>query len=760
MPAARIDIAKADFSSGAAATASLRKLNLAEKQVGPALAALFKQSSGDAVRFGRAIITSDKAEALTKALVSFAGGLAAKEGELRRVVATSFREQNRELVLVQRISELPAEQAKFFVADVIASGGTVLPFVQWLELAGKTIRERTRTGPVKRSRGRAKSAATTRRAKGMLGDVLDAFAEAGDDLVGMVKTVADAVIDGAKLLSDAIKEESNKAVAEITDFIEALLRAGRSLPSILGEAAKQGAVTLKKFVQAALEAGRPLSDVIEWTLKQAAATAKSVLQALIELGRRLSEIIGEAAKRSAAAAKTIARHLSEIGQTAGAVLGAAATQSVTMLQQVLQGIIEANRSLRDILAAAANMTSDLAKKTVQALVNLGHKVAEILAAIANEAPSVAREVVAALLAAGRKPVEVLQFAVTQAREFARNIVAGLIRAGSTAEQLLIDGWRGAKAGFVAVMRALLDLGAKAGALLAAIAANVADASRTAIEGLFQIGIRLSDIVAGIMNDVAESSRRSFVEALLAVGKAPLDILKAAAEAGFSTLMLAVASLFEIWGGYRGLTDRERAEAEKIFGGSIDLARVKIAAGSVPAEICNFLNGQTPFTTMHLINVSKKDAQRTDEKWLRVFIHELTHVWQGVTAGPVYMIQSLESQMEAVLNGGDRTAAYGYSEKDLARHAGDLSKFNREQQASIIEDYWVATCSKLAKTGIPSVEQLEPYAKSVFKPVRARGNRTVATDAGHSMAAGRPGAAKKAVSIGDSIAAAVRMRGTN
>ncbi len=760
MPAARFDIAKADFSSVAAATASLRKMNLADKQVGPVLTAAFNQSRDHAIRLTKAVLGSDNADSLSKALVAFVGGLAVKEGELRRVVAQSFREQNRELVLVQRISELPADHAKAFVADVFASGGTIQPFVQWLELAGKTIRERTRTGPAKRSRGRAKSATTTKRARGMLGDVLDAFSDAGDKLVGMVKTVADAVVDGSKLLSEAIKDVANKAVAEITDFLAALLHAGRSLASILGEAAKQGAVTLKKFVQAALEAGRPLSDIVEWTLKQSDATAKSVLQALIELGRRLSEIIGEAARRSGVAARTVARLLSEIGQTAGAVLGGAATQTVAMLQNVLQGTIGANRSLRDILAAAANMTTDLARKTVQGLLNIGRKVSEILAAIAEEAPSVSREIVAALLAAGRKAAEILQFAGTQAREFCRNLVAGLMRAGSTAEQLLIEGWRGAKTGFVALMRALLDLGEKVGSVLAVVAAIGAEAARTAVEGLIKIGIRLADVLAGVMSDVAEASRRGFVEALLALGKAPLDLLKAGAEAGFSTLMLTVAVLFEIWGGYRGLTDRERAEAEKIFSGSIDLARVRIAAGNVPSEISNFLNSQTPFTTMHLINVAKKDAQRTDEKWLRVFIREMTHVWQGVTAGPVHMIQSIGSQMEAVLAGGNRDAAYGYFGEALAKNGGNLSKFGREQQASIVEDFWVVTRSKLPKTGLPTSEQLAPYAANVSKPLRTRGNRTAASDGGHSMAARRPGSGKRAASIGDAISAAVRVRETN
>jgi hypothetical protein len=67
----------------------------------------------------------------------------------------------------------------------------------------------------------------------------------------------------------------------------------------------------------------------------------------------------------------------------------------------------------------------------------------------------------------------------------------------------------------------------------------------------------------------------------------------------------------------------------------------------------------------------------------IFIHELTHVWQGSHSHVHgwYQAQSALSQAWAILRTGNRNNAYGYS-------AGqDWSKYNVEQQANIVEDWF-------------------------------------------------------------------------
>ena len=60
------------------------------------------------------------------------------------------------------------------------------------------------------------------------------------------------------------------------------------------------------------------------------------------------------------------------------------------------------------------------------------------------------------------------------------------------------------------------------------------------------------------------------------------------------------------------------------------------------------------------------------------IHELTHVWQGVVDGPVYMVQALEAQASG------EGYNYGYSnpqngegaQDELVAAAGNFGSFNR------------------------------------------------------------------------------------
>ena len=91
----------------------------------------------------------------------------------------------------------------------------------------------------------------------------------------------------------------------------------------------------------------------------------------------------------------------------------------------------------------------------------------------------------------------------------------------------------------------------------------------------------------------------------------------------------------------------------------------------------------------------------DEVDLPTLVHELTHVWQNAVEGPFYMVQALEAQL---LGEG-----YDYTEDDLVVAAGDFDQFNREQQASIIEDYWQR---KHGTTPPEDTIAWEPYAAVV------------------------------------------------
>ena len=55
-----------------------------------------------------------------------------------------------------------------------------------------------------------------------------------------------------------------------------------------------------------------------------------------------------------------------------------------------------------------------------------------------------------------------------------------------------------------------------------------------------------------------------------------------------------------------------------------------------------------------------------------------------------------------------------TDQELIDHAGDFSKFNPEEQASIVEHYWLQKFSGKSFPSLPTVAQLEPYARQVYK----------------------------------------------
>ena len=157
---------------------------------------------------------------------------------------------------------------------------------------------------------------------------------------------------------------------------------------------------------------------------------------------------------------------------------------------------------------------------------------------------------------------------------------------------------------------------------------------------------------------------------------PQKILEESVKSGVATCMAAFSGLLEIWGGYRGLTTDEKDDARRIFGWSIDLERVKVTTGTIPTDIAFWINGNRPFTAMYVINFSR----RTDVARQRAtLIHELTHVWQAATAGPIYMVETLHSQWKG--------RGYNVTDEDLIAANGDFNRLEREQQAVVVERYW-------------------------------------------------------------------------
>lgn len=127
---------------------------------------------------------------------------------------------------------------------------------------------------------------------------------------------------------------------------------------------------------------------------------------------------------------------------------------------------------------------------------------------------------------------------------------------------------------------------------------------------------------------------------------------------------------------RKLTPVEEQEARKVFGDSINYSRVRIDEFSLISWLGARINkcsgmGVTTFYTINFNRKIKPAKGNSDMKWL---IHELTHVAQMEHVGLKYFIEAMNAQ---------KTTGYKYTlgEKSYLRN------YNREQQASIVADYY-------------------------------------------------------------------------
>ena len=655
--------------------------------------------------------------------------------DTRRTLIKAFRQSKQELMLVQHMTELPRDQTAVFMKDFFDEGGSADSVAEWLQAVGAALRELEEEGKIKpavkgarkvaskaASTVASKTAAGRRRqalAGGFFDDVVnwvkDTAKKVGNAVVDAVTSVVDAVVKAGKSIADAVSAAVSWTVNQVRDLVSALIKAGRRVGDILSAAVAKGVAQLHKFVEGVLAAGRQLAEVVSWAVNQAANTVKDVMVKLVALGRRVVDILKSVVGAAAAAVNAVVKGLLAAGRALAEVLSAVANEALQVLQPVINALLAAGKLVRDVLVEGVKLAAASLRNVVQALINAGRALGEVLAEAAKMVGAACNAVLRALVELGRTVGQLLQAVANATEAVITTVVKGLIALGKTVLDVALAAVSFAAATATKVFKALINAGKKVADILTALAGRAVSALRTAVEALLNMGLALSSLVADIVTSVAEGFRRGFFEGLIALGKAPLLLLKAAAQVSVSVLLLAVASIFEILGGHRGLLPHELAEAEKIFGKSIDLSRVKIATASLPADLLNWINGDRPFTTMYIINFGRNAVID-----MATLIHELTHVWQGAQSGPLYMTRALEAQIGAgvkeLFHSGhyDDSAAYAVTDQELLDHAGDFSKFNPEEQASIVEHYWLQKFSGKSFPSLPTVAQLEPYARQVFK----------------------------------------------
>jgi phage-related protein len=689
-------VKKIDTKSIQSAQTSFRKLKLDERHVQPILNETFKTSRAKAATLSKAIIqrstTPQKKQKEIIALMHWGKGTARVQRDKRRTLCRSFKQSGMNIALIHGISELKKQDARSYMKDYFAEKGDMKTVVEWLELAGHVLRKQDMRSNVDKKVVKA---------------VGNAIEDAVDAVGDMVSTVVDAIVSAGKSLVNALREAINWVAGKVSDLVRALIEAGRSVAHILSEAAKIGLNAVKKVasvvrsaVRALIEAGKKVAQILGAAISRGFTVIRKIVDAILAAGRAVKEILAYVANKVTSAVRNVVRALLNIGKTVAHILQSAVSLGLSAIRKMINTVIALGRRISEVMVWLGNKAAGIIKEGVRALLQAGKKVAEILAAAAQRGVAILQRLAQGIIAAGRAIREALAWVANKTVAAAAAVVRGILAAGRKIAAIVADAVRLAASALRKVVMAIYQATRKVGEILASVARRAGSIIRTTLEGLLAVGVQLTKAVVSICKDIGKAFRKGFFKGLLEIVKAPLKILKAAAKAGGAVLGLAVAVFMEMWGGHRQLTAAEKVEARRVFGSSIDLNRVKVAVASIPSDIVNWLNGGRPFTTMYIINFAS---------WAKVdkgtLIHELTHVWQGVVSGPVYMVEALHSQAFG--------RGYNVTDEDLANAKGKLRNLEREQQAVVVERYWGGRWGGQSHDW----NKYFPLARQVYKPVR-------------------------------------------
>ncbi len=648
----------------------------------------------------------------THELVSWAA--ASGSAAQRRTMVKAFKQSNSAVLLVHHIGTLPKAQMESFVSDYFAAEGDLKSIVQWLRGVGAAWQ---RPRPIRaKARSRRKVRASKAGTRNWMGDFGEWLRDRAEDLRDSIGNLVDAVITAGKTLAQVIGEVESWAIGELRELARALIQAGKKVGDLLAAAVRINVELLKKFVEAIASVGGHLYALVLWSATQPLNWAIAVVGKLLKLQTKLMDILTPVLT-DLVGCSAIVKALLGAGIVLGRLVATVVDQSQGYVEFLARAMLMSGQTIRSLLVEAANLTANACNAFVQGMLRIGHSVAQLIFSIATSSPTSLRSIVGALLRIGFVVGDILKAAATLASGPVSATIGALLKMNKTLSQLTSAALACTAPVVRATFNGFIAQGYKLQDILGALAGRTVSALHMGLDALLTIGMTLRNLVTEVVTSVAEHFRRGFFEGLIALGTTPLQIVKTASEVSSEAALAAFTAVIELFGGHRALSKQERAEAEKVFGSSINLNRVKIAVASLPADIINYINDEPPFSTMRIINFASRA-----EVDMPTLIHELAHVWQGVQTGPLYMVKAFESQIAAGVNSLFHTGhyddedAYAVTKEALRANQGDFSKFNPEQQANIVEYYWVQKFSGAPTSQLPAVKLLDAYARQVFKPL--------------------------------------------
>jgi hypothetical protein len=437
------------------------------------------------------------------------------------------------------------------------------------------------------------------------------------------------------------------------------LQAGATVAGLLTQIAGHGYLVLPRFVTGVLGALGSVGEVLEWVLERAEQFAEDLwrdaLLALRFAGAQLTAALDwvtdkgtQAIKAMVDAWESIRERLIDLYEWGATLVGGVAD---VVWEAIGQATIKFQNSISYALIYLQTTFVPGVAAFVKGMLEFGAELAVLISNLAARTYEVIEAAVAAMLEFGVIVGELFVATLLRPQDFRDHVVAAMQAAGQTLEDLL---------------RAVEEYG--------------------------------EDVIDELLRSAAR------------LGESVQQMLDAALAIGLGYLVVVVSRLLSWLSTFRPRAQVERAAGEGVFGDTLDYDNIHVTAESPTNSIIFgvqswFAASPRPFVTMNVINVDPSSPPST-----AVMVHELTHVWQSLVDGPIYMTDAIHAQMkdgQMAYNYGYENGTNGEGGQDaLADADGDLSQFNPEQQGNIAKHAWVRWTA--VNTGPEDEDFLKPW----------------------------------------------------
>lgn len=542
--------------------------------------------------------------------------------------------------------------------------------------------------------------------------LLDLAEWAVDRGAEILKDVIRGIVAAGKAAVDLFAAIASKTVAFFTEVIKALVDIGRTVIDLAQDVITIGLETLRKFLAGLQQIADGLVLFATGVARMTYRAAEVFIGGMIDLGLAVAEIMATTVAGTywmfRRVVNAIIRRTGRFGELLDWVLTQAEDTVSELWEDALQAARFAGQNIKDAVAWAVQQGDEAMEAILNGWETMGERLSDFYDAaidlVQNNVDGVFELIGTVTVRLENSVLYVLKFLEKDFIDGMADFIKGALDAGYELAELVIDLTSLTAQAAIRGFRILLDLGHTLSDLLTATMRNPEDGLANFLTAVDEAGNSLTDIYQTVFVETGGQYEEAVTETLRDLGRPLREMLDAVVEVGLGFIGTVVGTLLNLLASYRPMTQAEIDTARLVYGDTFDYSRIYFSQESLSNDIIFALQdwsldpaseNSRAFVTNTLVNFDINDGPLSDP----TMIHELCHVWQFQETGPFYMAEAIHAQEwgegynygylnSANGNGGEDDLLAVFTDNPGFTAAQAFEEFNREQQADIIEHFYV------------------------------------------------------------------------